>query len=45
MGNFSSTYKGLTTKVLGFALDREKHFDLISTLVKAFIFAIKNAIV
>jgi hypothetical protein len=39
------TYKGLTNKVSGPALDQEKSFDSIYTLVQAFIFAFKNMIV
>jgi hypothetical protein len=39
------TYKGLTNKVLGVALDQVKSFDSIDTLVEVFIFAFKNTIV
>jgi len=38
-------YKGLKHKPSMVALDREKRFDLIYTIVKVFIFGVKNAIV
>lgn len=38
------TYKGLTIKISGTALDREKRFDLICAIIKVFIFETKNAI-
>ena len=33
------------TKCQEVALDREKHFELIYTIVKVFVFEVKNAIV